>query len=244
MIGRVWEIARSVALDALRRRLVYVVVFFAGVFSVAIPSLPSFGLGVVGALYREVALAVIYAAAVVVALSLTATRMPSELERRTVFAVLTRPVSRAEYVVGTWLGVMITMAWVVAAFTVIAQVAGAISYGEANWRLWQAALTIWFEAGVIGTVALAVSTRAGAVTSTLAALVLAFVGHSRGSLLTEADGALWTLYPSLDAFNVINPVAHGTGVSMGYLAATVLVFVGWTGVLLVLAVALFRGRDL
>jgi ABC-type transport system involved in multi-copper enzyme maturation permease subunit len=244
MIMRIGVIAFSVVADAFRRKLVYVVILFALVLSLAIPYLPSFGVGVVVSVFRELALTVMFVAAAVVTVALAATRLPAEFERRTVFAVLSRSVSRMEYLVGTWIGTVLTLAWVVAAFTIVAQVAGGLSFGEPNWRLWQGALAIWLEMGVLAAICLAFSTRTGVVTTALGGLVFLFVGNVRGELLEPADGLLWTLYPSLDAFNVINPVAHGSGISVQYTGGMLLVFVGYSLLLLGLAYALFRGRDL
>jgi ABC-type transport system involved in multi-copper enzyme maturation permease subunit len=244
MIRRLLVIAGSVAGDALRRRLVYVVIFFAFVLSAAIPYLPTFGIGVVEGVYREIALAVMYMAALVVNVSLVATRVPSDIERRTAYAVLTKPVSRAEYLLGTWIGVFVTLLWVIAAFVVVTQVAGLISYGEANWRLWQGAFGIWAEMGALAAFGLLLSARTGTVPISLAMLAFVFVGHSRGSLLSPDDGILYSLYPSLDAFNVINQVAHGSGIGLGYAGGMLATLVGYVGLFLLLSALAFNGRDL
>ena len=97
----VWAIAGSVVADALRRKVVYIVLAFAAFMAVSIPRLPSYGVGVDEAVFREVALALMYAAAVVVVLSLSANRIPGEVERRTVYNVLSKRVHRWEYLAGT-----------------------------------------------------------------------------------------------------------------------------------------------
>jgi hypothetical protein len=60
----------------------------------------------------------------------------------------------------------------------------------------------------------------------------------------EGALALQPFMPSLDAFNVVNPVAHGTGVPPLYLASMAAVFVGLAGVALTLGAFLFGRRDL
>jgi hypothetical protein len=50
--------------------------------------------------------------------------------------------------------------------------------------------------------------------------------------------------PSLDAFNVIDAVAHGNGISLGYVVSMKLVFVGMAGALLAAGVLAFGRRDL
>lgn len=245
MIGRVLAIAGAVFADAVRRRVVYVVGLFAIVMAVAIPSLPSYGLGVAAALYREIAQAVAFAATLVVALALSANRIPAEIERRTVYNVLSRPVARWEYLVGTWAGTFAVIGAIIVPFTLIEQLVGVWRYGEPMWVLWQGALAMWLEMGVITALATAVSALASPVVVLVASLAFLFIGHSRSGLFGEAGGGLLrTLYPSLDTFNVVNPVAHGSGLPLAYVAGMLLAFVGWVAGLLLMGSLGFSRRDL
>ena len=245
MMQRVWPIARAVVADSLRRKVVYVVLVFAGLLAFAIPSLPDYGLGVEAAVFREVALALSFVTALVVTLSLAANRIPGEFERRTVYNVVAKSVSRTEYLVGTWLGVFLVAGGVMAAFTIIEQAVGLITYGEMMWLLWQGALAVWLEMGVVAAFAVSVSTVSGAVVVVTATLAALFVGHSRSTLL-GGEGALGIkpFVPSLDAFNVVNPVAHGSGVPPVYLGSMVVVFVGLAGLSLLVGSAVLSRRDL
>ena len=130
MIGRVWAITESVVADAIRKKVIWVVVLFGAVMAIAIPALPSYGVGVVGAVYREVSLALTYVAIMIVALTLSAVRIPSEIEHRTVYNILSRDVRRWEYISGTWLGIFLTLTVVMSAFTAIDLAVGGYVYGE------------------------------------------------------------------------------------------------------------------
>jgi ABC-type transport system involved in multi-copper enzyme maturation permease subunit len=242
---RISALAGAVFADAIRRRIIIVVVLFAALLALAIPSLPNYGLGVIEGVYREVALALMFVGALVLTLALAANRVPGEIERRTIYNVISRPVGRWEYLVGTWLGIVAVMAAVIAGFTVIEQVLGFLNYRDLMWQLWQGALAIWMEMGVLAALCVAVSTLAGPVVVVVASLGLLFAGHSRDTALGPAAPALLrALYPSLDAFNIINPVAHGTGVDAVYLGGMTVAFAGWCGVLLLLGAVAFRRRDL
>jgi len=239
-------IASSVVLDAIRRKVVWVVLVFAGLMALVIPSLPSYGVGVVGAVFREVSIALMFAAAFVVSLALSATRVPVEVERRTVFNVLSRDVRRWHYIVGTWLGMCAVVGVAVLLFVLTVVVDGVVVYGEAMPNLLAAGLAIWLEMGVLMAFTIMVSTRLGVVTTVVSALAFTFIGHSIGSLFTGgAEGAVAPWYvPSLDIFNVINPVAHGSGYGVGYAASMLIVFTAWTGILLLAGSAMFATRDL
>jgi ABC-type transport system involved in multi-copper enzyme maturation permease subunit len=244
-MSRIWPIALGVVTDSLRRKVVYVVLVFAALLAFAIPSLPDYGLGVEAAVFREVALALAFVTSLVVTLSLAANRIPGELDRRTVYNVVTKQVGRWEYLAGTWLGVFVVAGGVMAAFTVIEQVIGLITYGELMWVLWEGALAIWLEMGVVAAFAVAVSAVTGPVVVVTATLAALFIGHARSALLGgEGALALQPFMPSLDAFNVVNPVAHGSGVPPLYLASMLVVFAGLAGVCLVAGSALLARRDL
>lgn len=242
---RILALAGSVFMDAIRRRVVLLVGFFGLVMALAIPSLPSYGVGVVGGVYREVALALTFAAAVALALSLAANRIPGEAERRTVYNVLSKPVRRVEYLVGTWAGIFAVVGAMIAGFTIVEQVIAFVVYRDPMWRLLQGAFAIWLETGVLTAFAVAVSALAGPVVVVIATAALIFIGHSRGWLFEEGTQSLArTLYPSLDTFNVINPVAHGTGIGPIYATGMVLAFIGWVGAIMLVGAATFGRRDL
>jgi Cu-processing system permease protein len=245
MMRRVFAIAGSVVADSARRKVMYAVLALAAVMMLAIPSLPSYGVGVIRSIFREVSLAVMYAMAVLVVLVLSANRIPGEVERRTVYNVLSKPVSRWQYLLGTWLGIWAVMGLLLVAFLAVDLAFGAVVYREFMWRLAEGAFGIWLESGVVAAAATALSARFGPVPVVLGALTLLFVAHSKGALFGEnPQGILPALYPSLDVFTVINPVAHGNGVGPAYLGLMTVAFVGWSAVLLAIGVLAFQGRDL
>jgi ABC-type transport system involved in multi-copper enzyme maturation permease subunit len=245
MMRRVLAIAASVVADSARRKVMYAVLALAAVMTLAIPSLPSYGVGIVRSIFREVSLAVMYAMAILVVLVLSANRIPGEVERRTVYNVLSKPVARWQYLLGTWLGIWAVMGALLVAFLIVDLAFGLVVYREFMWRLAEGAFGIWLESGVAAAAAVALSTRFGPVTVVLGALALLFVGHSKAGLFGEgSQGIVQALYPSLDTFTVINPVAHGNGVGPAYLGLMSLAFVGWAVVLLAMGVLAFQGRDL
>ncbi|MBU4557481.1 MAG: hypothetical protein KJ747_11490 [Actinobacteria bacterium] len=243
MITRITAIASAVFLDAMRRKVVWVVLLFSAVLAVAIPALPSYGAGVVQAVYREVALALVYAALVAVTLALAANRVPGEIERRTIYNVLARGVPRWEYLVGTWAGIVVTVGIVGLSFAAVAIGVGFVTYGTVMFTLLEGVFAIWLEAGVLAAFCMAVASVSGAVVVSVASLAFLFVTHARAGLFTP-DTLGWKLYPSLDTFNIITPVAHGSGVSAGYLLLAVVVFAAWSGILLLISSAAFARRDL
>jgi Cu-processing system permease protein len=244
MTRNLGAIAGAVLADAVRRKVLYLILVFAAILAAMIPSLPTYGIGVVAQVYREIALALVFVASLALTLSLAANRVPSEVERRTVYNVLSKRVRRWEYVVGTWLGIALVMAVAIASFTVVTQVVAILRYGDPMWRLWQGALGIWLEMSALAAFSVAVSTVTGPVVVVTASVAFLFAAHARGALTSGTASGLAAYYPSFDTFNVITPVAHGAGISLGYAALMLVVFVAWAAVLLLAGSAAFSVRDL
>ena len=160
-----FAIAAAVVADAIRRKVVWVVLVFAVFLGLSIPALPSYGVGVAASVFREVAIALTYVAALVVALALSATRIPMEVERRTVFNVISRDVRRWQYVAGRWLGMFVVLGGVIALCSAATIAIGyfTIPGGEVMWRLLEAALRCLARSrrhhGVRGYAVLLVSAR-------------------------------------------------------------------------------------
>lgn len=237
-------IARAVIADAIRRKVIWVVVVFGALLAFTIPSLPSFGQGVAGSVFREVSLTLTFVAALLVTVVFSATRIPTEVERRMVYNVLARDVARWQYIVGTWAGISAVVGIVVVLVTTVAVGAGWFAYGEPMFVLFAGALGIWLECAVLAGVAMLASTRFSSATSIVAVLAFVFVGHSVASLLPPAIQKDPWWVPTLNTFNVINPVAHGTGYSLTYGAVMLVHAVVWCALLLILASASFAKRDL
>ena len=104
---------------------------------------------------------------------------------------------------------------------------------------------MWLEIGVIMAFAVMLSCAFGAITAVVGALAFTFIGHAVISLLNLPEGARAPWYvPSLDVFNVINPVALGTGYGPMYALSMVIAFCAWVVLLLFGASLLFGRRDL
>jgi ABC-type transport system involved in multi-copper enzyme maturation permease subunit len=242
---KVYAISKAVVADAIRRKVLWIVVVFSAVLAMAIPALPSYGVGVAAAVFREVSIALMYTAALVMALALAVTRIPLEVERRTVFNVISRDVRRWQYVFATCLGMFAVLGIMLLAFTAITIAIGSVTYHLPMWVLFQASLAVWLEIGVIMAFAVMLSCWFGPVTAAVGALAFAFVGHAFVSLLglPELTRAPWYV-PNLEVFNVISPVAHGGGYGLAYGAGMVLAFAAWVCLLLLAAAAIFSRRDL
>jgi ABC-type transport system involved in multi-copper enzyme maturation permease subunit len=190
-----------------------------------------------------------------------------EVERRSIYSLLAKPITRYQLVFGKYCGLTLTLAVNVAvmalalyavlsymAWGVPADLRGAWEAPALDPALMKAVLLIFVELMLVTALALFFSTFSSPMLS--AALTFGFyiVGHFSGDLrnfqqvvdsraaAAVARGLYWVL-PNLAQFDVKNQVVHGLRVPMGYLAATSAYAALYIAMLLAVAGLVFSRRD-
>jgi ABC-type transport system involved in multi-copper enzyme maturation permease subunit len=190
-----------------------------------------------------------------------------EVEKRSIYSLLSKPVTREQLVIGKYLGLVMTLAvnlgaMVVAFYAVLGYSQLSLSSSDqrvlatpaADPRLLVAVLMIFGELMIVTAVALFFSTFAEPLTSILLTLALWIGGHFSTDLrhfedVVESPAAAWVargayyVLPNLAPFNVKAEVVHGVAVPGSQIALTWAYALVYVSALLVAAVAIFRRRD-
>jgi ABC-type transport system involved in multi-copper enzyme maturation permease subunit len=111
-----WLIARSVLIEAVRRREIYALVLVSTLLIGALMTVDFFKLEGISKFYREVALQIMSAATALTVIVLAARQLPREFETRTIYPLLAKPISRLAFLNGKLLGVMLAAAFCFALF--------------------------------------------------------------------------------------------------------------------------------
>lgn len=189
-----------------------------------------------------------------------------EVERRTVYAVLARPIGRGSFLAGKLLGLVAVVSLACLAMGAVCLASIALTAGQAAWgKLALALLGTCLELAVVsgigllfsvaaqpieGAVFAVVLTAAGHMTASLKLLgaqLLADAGASPGLVLRGAAGALELLYvllPNLEQFNLRAQAVHDLTIAPERLLLMPLYAAVWLGILLALSVLVFRRRVL
>lgn len=190
-----------------------------------------------------------------------------EVERRSIYALLSKPVSRAQFIAGKYAGLVLTLAVNVTVMTVALYLILAYMVWtepptiRAGWdapgtdpALLKAIFLIFIELMLVTAIALTFSTFSSPILS--AALTFGFyvVGHFNADLKnfdrvvnskTAAYLArgLYHVLPDLSAFDVKTEVVHGLPVTSGYMASTAGYGLAYVTALLLIATFVFSRRD-
>ena len=104
----IFPIARSTFNEAIRHRILMVLLFFAVAMIGASFAFSSF-ISTESKLVKDMGLSAIQLFGVVISLVMAIGMIPAEIDRRTIYTILSKPVSRRQYVLGKFLGAIYTI---------------------------------------------------------------------------------------------------------------------------------------
>jgi ABC-type transport system involved in multi-copper enzyme maturation permease subunit len=255
MTGGVLTVARSTFREAVRDRVMFLVVAFGAGVLVLSRVLAPLAMGEGGRVTVDLGLSTLGLLGLVIVALVGTGLVHKELERRTIYVVLTRPVSRAAYLIGKWLGLTVTMAVAVLAMGAILTAIAVASRGPAViGPLTQAVVLLVCADAVLAALAVLFSSLSTPVLSTVYTLGLYATGYWTRDLRDFARGmppgladlmrTISYLVPNLDLFNLRSDVAQATVTSGLHMSLALLYAAMYITAALALAVVAFERREL
>lgn len=119
MIRRMTLVARTIFIEAIRRKEIYVIVLVTVALLFAASFIRFFDLKSLEKFYTEVSLKVMSVATMLTVIVLGARQLPREFERRTIYPLLAKPITRFEFMMGKFLGVVSAGVFCLAMFMLI-----------------------------------------------------------------------------------------------------------------------------
>jgi Cu-processing system permease protein len=260
-------VAGAVFRESVRDRVPYSMVVFAVLLMAASYLISQLTAGQDLKIIKDLGLAAIALFGLLIAVFIGIGLVSKEVERKSVYGLLTKPVTRTQFVLGKYAGLVLTLAVNLTAMTIAFYAvltymnANASDTARAAWsapatdpRLLIAILLIFAELAVVTAVALFFSTFSSPLLAILLTLGLWIAGHFNADLrnfenVIDAPVAVWVakaLYyvlPNLAPFDVKAEIVHGVHVSLRHVGLTLLYAAVYSGMVLVGAVAIFRRRD-
>jgi Cu-processing system permease protein len=256
-IGRTLAIARNAFREAVRDRVLYNLVLFVLLLIAGAIFLGELSAGQEAKIIVDLGLSAMLLFGAFIAIFVGVGLVYKEIERRTLYAILAKPIGRGQFLLGKYLGLCLTL--LINVLVMGIGVSLALIYVRRGWnplalQIWPAIFLIYFELMIITAVALLFSSFSSPALSALLTFFVFIIGHFSAdlkSLATTGNSAaarllfrtLYYLLPNLTNFSMITPAAHGvTPSSSAFALATVYMFV-YVGVLLAAATLIFSRRN-
>ena len=239
--------------EALRRKVQVNLLLFALFLVVASLVLSSLTIGEMHRIASDLGLTAMEAMGSLIAVFLGASLVAGDVERRVLYPVVAKPVSRAQYLLGRYLGLAATLLLNLAAMGATLApmlVLEARSLRPLDLALLSAFAMMGVQFLVVGAVAVLFSAVTTTTLAAIFALALTLAGRLSNDLRTLWAGpgaslgkALWYLLPNLSALSLNESVVYRTPPpASAWLAVPYALL--YAGAALALAAAVFERRDL
>jgi Cu-processing system permease protein len=259
-IGRIWAVALNTFREAARIRVLYgILVLVAGANLFAIV-LGEMSVNEEARIARDIGLAGISLFGSLTAIFLGVFLLYTEVQRRTIHAIVSKPIERWEFVVGKYLGMALVLTSLVGLFALAMIVMVKWQHLPIGSALIEAIVLAWVEVLTVAAVAIFFSSFSTPFLSGIFALAIWVIGRVTPDIEAAIrDGAPWIravarvaleIVPDLHLFSPSGRIVDGQTVSVhadfvswGYVGMASLHGLGWIVGLLALACLLFQRRD-
>lgn len=260
-------VAGAVFKESVRDRVPYSMVAFAVLLIAASYLISQLTAGQDLKIIKDLGLAAISWFGLLIAIFIGIGLVSKEVERRSVFALLSKPLTRGQFILGKYAGLVFTLlvnlSAMTAAFALVLFYMDAVALPEvkAGWpapavdpRLLTGVVLTVAELMIVTALALFFSTFSSPLLSALLTFGLWVAGHFNQDLrnfeavlnvplVAWLARALYYLLPNLAPFNIRAEVAHGVDVPAGDVLFTLAYAAVYISILLIAAIAVFRRRD-
>ena len=256
--------------EGLRQRLLYGVMIFSLLIMVMSVLVSGLFMRDISKIILDFCLSAINIGGLLVPFFLAIDLLSKDIERKTVFVILARPVSRAQYIIGKFSGIVLLTSIVMsvlACSTLISVWCGKLLYPShffENFSVFPVIVAIFYSwLGIVVLNALVVLWCAITTSSFLATLLTLFtylIGQSIDDVVrflsiktpgvSFSESLRWTirgikyLFPNLSVFDLKLQAAHGLILPADELSFIFLYGVAYSSAVLALAVIIFLRRDL
>lgn len=268
-MSRIGLVAWHVFKESVRDRVLYGIGVFALLLVAAAILIAQITAGQDVKIIKDLGLAVIELAGVLMAIVIGVGLVAREIDRRSIFSLLTKPLPRHEFIIGKYLGLVLTVAVNVAGMTAALYLMLLYAHGQmtieqraaldapvVDPRLLLAVSMIGVELALLTAVALFFSTFSSSALLSIVFTVGVFLTgllsndlRQFGDIVDVSPAVAWGvqaigwMVPAFSAFDIKAQVVHGLPLPAGFVAGTLLYAGLYVVAIIGAAVTLFARRE-
>jgi Cu-processing system permease protein len=256
-MGRIVTIALGAFKESVRERVLYNLIVFAFLMIGAAILLGSISVGVEQIILVNLGLASISVFGLLIAIFIGIGLVSKEIERRTIYIILAKPVTRAEFILGKYAGLLLTLFVNTAIMTAGFYIALAIQEKGLAVKDFSLLIAIYFillQLAIVVGIAIFFSCISTSILSAVFTFCLFVIGNfssdirwfgqeSGSPFLEKMTAVLYYLLPNFGDFNIIDQVAHGARIPGLFITANTCYALLYIAVLLSGAVLIFEERE-
>ena len=247
-------IALNTFRESIREKLLVIALFFGGILMTSSYMLSPLAVGARNKILLDVGLAAISLLGVLTSVMIGGTLLHKEIERRAVYMVLARPVSRLEYLLGKFWGILLAISSVIVVMACVMVVTLLLRHVALKPVIFAAIYLSLLEVAVICSVVVLFSTFTTPILTSFFTLCIFVAGSLSGDLKAFAERfggdvtkrimeMLFVALPNLKVFDLRHEAVHDLAYSATDLGLATLYAVVYCGAALYIAYMIFRRRE-
>lgn len=254
-LTRIFAIAKNAFREAVRDRILYNLILFVLLITASAIFLGELTAGQEARVIVNLGLSTMLIFGAFISIFVGVSLVWKEIEKRTVYSIFSKPVGRAEFIIGKYLGLCLTV--LVNAAIMGIGVTLALFYvrgGRFGLLIWQEVLLIFFELTILTAVAIMFSSFSTPALSALLTFLVFVIGHFSTSLRDLANDmgsrtaqfvfeAVYYLLPNLSHFSFITETSNGMSAPPNMVSGAILYAIIYDIILLTITIIVFSRRN-
>lgn len=255
LLTRILTIARNAFREAVRDRILYNLILFVLLITGSAIFLGELSAGEEARVIVNLGLSTLLIFGTFISIFVGVSLVWKEIEKKTVYSVLSKPIGRMDFIIGKYLGLCSTVLVNVAVMGVGVSLALLYSGGQTlAIHIWPAILLIFAELTIVTAVAIMFSSFSSPALSALLTLFVFVIGNFSASLRELGQGlaspaarwildGLYYLLPNLSHFSFITETANGITPPSAIIGGDLLYALVYDIVVLTITVVIFKRRN-
>jgi len=255
MLNQGKAVAMNTFRETVRDRIFYIVGIFGLILIGSSAVLSPLTIGAQGKIVADVGLSSMSLFGLLVVLLVGSSMLRKELEKRTLTTILTKPITRGQYLCGKFCGLTVTLLCMLLVMSLVFLVIMLVCRVTPHPRFLAAFYLTFLELTLINAAVVLFSTFVSPTLAAVFTLCLFVIGHLSESVMNFGlvMGSAWQaqiskivyyLIPNLEVFNIRGAVVHGQPVAFSHLILATLYCLVYVLLFMLLASVIFARKEL
>jgi ABC-type transport system involved in multi-copper enzyme maturation permease subunit len=253
---KIWAVTLNSFREAMRDKILYTLLFFAVLMILASVAVAQMTIGEYEKVLRDLGLTAISIFGLLIAIFVGIGLVNKEIERKTIYTIVSKPVHRWQFLVGKFLGLSATLLVQVLSMGIAFVIMLILAEAQLSSSLLAAVWLSYTELLVVTATALLFSSFSSPVLASMFTIGFTLIGKLSAGLVeftergeTTSEGfrsfarLLYHAVPDLQTFNVRTAASYGVDVPWEFVLYGTGYALAWSAALLLLASIIFQFRE-
>jgi ABC-type transport system involved in multi-copper enzyme maturation permease subunit len=251
---RLKAIALNTFKEAVRNKVFYLLVALGVVTALSSIIVSMLTIGDRVKVLKDVGLAAIDFFSVLIAIFTGVNLVFKEIDKKTIYNILSKPISRSSFILGKFLGLALTLLVALVSMAAIFFLFLLVTTGAFDFKILVYFFLLYLELLIIISITLVFSSFSTPILSSIFTISLYLIGtvswtfnlfkeHLKTPLEKGVTYFFYYLVPNLEKFNIKNQVVLNTGLEPYWITNAVLYAAVYTAALLILSIIIFNKKE-